>query len=134
MPQPIHRAARQRLRLNTHRAHHLTAAQPLPGAGFIFHLQIQANGESASTGFSAGSSRCQTVGVDRQRQQQRRIDAGVVAQPLFFQQLHLMQQRQQLLPLFGRARRHGTNQQRLAEQVFQLFDALGYRRLRDTEF
>ncbi len=45
-----------------------------------------------------------------------------------------MQQRQQLLPLFGRARRHGADQQRLAEQVFQLFDALGYRRLRDAEF
>jgi len=36
-----------------------------------------------------------------------------------------MQQRQQLLALFSRARRHGAHQQRLAKHIFQLLDALG---------
>ncbi|CST07909.1 Uncharacterised protein [Shigella sonnei] len=47
-----------------------------------------------------------------------------IAQPLFFQQLHLAQQCQQFLPLFRRARRYGTHQQRLPEHIFQLLNAL----------
>ncbi len=43
-----------------------------------------------------------------------------------------MQQRQQLLSLFGGARRHGAHQQRLSEQVLQLLDTLRYGRLRNA--
>ena len=66
----------------------------------------------------------QAVGVDRQREQQRRRARLFVTQPLVFQQFNLAQQGEKLLPLLGWTWRHGAHQQRLAEHVFKLFDTL----------
>ena len=95
------------------------------GAGFIFHLQIEANrgiGQYRRQGRQQPGR--QTVGVDRQRQQQRRGAGLLIAQPLLFQQLHLTKQGQQLLSLLRRTRRNGTDQQRLSEHILKLLDAL----------
>ena len=88
----IDQAAWQRLRLNTHRANHFTATQALLGTRFVLNLKVQANrGVCQHVCEGRQQPGCQTVGVDRQRQQQRRGAGLLVAQPLFFQQLNLTQ-------------------------------------------
>lgn len=87
-PQLIHRAAWQRLRLDTHCAHYFATAQALPGAGFIFHPQVETNRSLTERWPAPAAASRQTVGVHRQRQQQRRRAGLFIAQPLFLQQFN----------------------------------------------
>ena len=128
--------ARQRLRFAANRGEHLALAQPFAGARLVIDDQVQLQRVGGQQGRQRGHKPGrQAVGIDGDADGQWLL--GRIRQQLWQQfaleLIHLAIVRQQLAPGGGGLQRCGADQQRLRHLLFQLFDALRHRRLRQAQ-